>query len=201
MRDTAKLAIRLMVFALASALLLAMVNALTKDTIAENERAIVNAARQSVLGEYEFKQVDTDLTDYPDIIGVYAGYDGDQIMGYVYELKSKGFAGMVSMSLGIDASGAITGVNVTNHKETKGLGSADEKPFLASFVGLNAAYESDGAGATANEGASSDIAGTAIEGVDGMTGATYSSNAVKNGAAEALRHFAANFLNQEVSAQ
>ena len=55
MRDTVKLAVRLMAFALVSALLLAVVNALTKDTIAENERIAINAARAAVLGDYVFE--------------------------------------------------------------------------------------------------------------------------------------------------
>lgn len=247
MRETAKLAVRLMVFALVSALMLAVINNLTKDTIAQNEQGTVNAARAAVLGDYEFEITETDLTEYPAIQSVYAGYDGDRIAGYVYELQAQGFAGLVSMSLGIDASGTVVGLNVTSHVETKGLGSDAEGPFLASFIGLNAAgtYSDDEArsnaatdespepettaeaeaetGATQTEDTNAadaaqtaeadaetgatqaeaavpgDVSGTAVEGVDGMTGATYSTNAVKTGVAEALRHFAANYLGGEES--
>jgi electron transport complex protein RnfG len=163
-----------------------VVNGLTKDTIAENELAEINAARAAVLGDYVFKQVDTDLSGYVTIKDVYAGYDGDAVKGYVYEIQSKGYASVpVSISLGIDTSGAIVGLNITAHAETKGIGTDAQVPFLKSFVGLNA------------EGLPSQT----VAGVDGMTGATYSTNAVKNGVEEALSHFAANFLGGEVNGQ
>jgi electron transport complex protein RnfG len=139
LRETVKLAVRLMAFALVSALLLAVVNALTKDTIAENELAEINAARAAVLGDYVFMQVDADLSGYVTIKDVYAGYDGDAVKGYVYEIQSKGYASVpVSISLGIDTSGAIVGLNITAHAETKGIGTDAQVPFLKSFVGLNA---------------------------------------------------------------
>lgn len=186
MRETVKLAVRLMAFALVSALMLAVVNALTKDTIAKNERLAINGARVAVLGDYDFEPVDTDLTDYPTIKDVYAGYDGDKIVGYVYEIQSAGFSSTpVSMSLAIDASGTIVGLNITNHAETKGLGTDAQVPFLASFIGLSAMGS----------------AAETVAGVDGMTGATYSTNAVKNGVEEALSHFAANFLGGEANGQ
>lgn len=186
MRDTVKLAVRLMAFALVSALLLAVVNALTKDTIAENERIAINAARAAVLGDYVFEKVDTDLSGYATIQEVYAGYDGDTVMGYVYEIKSKGYASTpVSISLGVDLSGAVVGLNITAHAETKGIGTDAQVPFLASFLGLSATGS----------------AAETVAGVDGMTGATYSTNAVKNGVEEALSHFAVNDLGGEANAQ
>ncbi len=186
MRETVKLAVRLMAFALVSALLLAVVNALTKDTIAENERIAINKARAAVLGDYVFEQVETDLSAYSTIQDVYAGYDGDTVMGYVYEIKSKGYASTpVSISLGIDLTGKIVGLNITAHAETKGIGTDQQIPFLASFLGLSA------------EGSAAET----VAGVDGMTGATYSTNAVKNGVQEALSHFAANFSGGEADAQ
>lgn len=175
MRETVKLAIRLMAFALVSALMLAVVNGLTKDTIAKNERDTVNAARAAVLGDYDFEQVETDLTGYPTIVSVYTGTDGDRIVGYVYELQSQGFAGPVSMSLGVDASGTIVGLNVTNHMETKGLGSADEGPFLQSFLGLSAVGATSGGAAaepTANETTDATAEQTAEATTDATTGAT-----------------------------
>ena len=175
-----------MVFALVSALLLAVVNAMTKDTIAENEIIAKNKARAAVLGDYAFEQVDTDLSAYSTIQGVYAGYDGETIMGYVYELKSKGYASTpVSISLGVDLTGKIVGLNITAHAETKGIGTDQQIPFLASFIGLSA------------EGSPADT----VAGVDGMTGATYSTNAVKNGVQEALSHFEANYSGGEANAQ
>ena len=270
MRDIVKLSVRLMIFALISALMLATVNALTKDRIAKLEREKVNGARIAVLGDYDFAEVPADLTGSQFIKHIYAGTDHGKVKGYVYELESAGFGGIVSFSLGIDASGTVTGIAIASHSETKGLGTDQEKPFLSQFIGLSAADAGTGAAETAapiatgtpsataeaatgasatgtpsataeaatgasatgtpaatveaktaasatgtpgasadaNTGATTDgttgatsetqlsgaAAGGAVAAVDGMTGATYSTNAIKNGVAEALAHFAANYL-------
>ena len=93
------------------------------------------------------------------------------VVGYVYELSTTGYAGDVLLSLGVSTAGRITGIAVTAHTETKGLGSADEAPFLATvYVAL------------------AGCAGNGRAGADAMTGATVSSNAVKT--AVCLRAFA-----------
>ena len=71
------------------------------------------------------------------------------------------------LSVGI-RDGAVSGVSVASHAETKGLGTADEAPFLQSFVGLTQA--------------------DAAQGVDAMSGATVSSNAVRGAVSQALAH-------------
>ena len=92
--------------------------------------------------------------------------DGDTV-GYVYELVSRGYGGDIVLSVGV-RNGAVSGVSVASHAETKGLGTADEAPFLQSFVGLTQA--------------------DAAQGVDAMSGATVSSNAVRGAVSQALAH-------------
>ena len=167
MREMLKYGLRLMLFAAIAGLLLSVVNAVTEEPIAEQIAAKVKAAREEVIGKYDFFPVEADLSEYPLISGVYAAGSLETPAGYVFELDSKGYAGTVSISLGVNTSGAITGVSVSNHSETKGLGTSDEKPFLTAFYGMAASPEK-------------------ISGVDAMTGATISSNAVKNALAQAL---------------
>ena len=160
MRNIAKLALRLMIFSLAAGVLLAGVNALTEKPIAENLARKQNAGRAAVIGEYDFAPMEFDAQAYPNIAALYEARDGETVVGYVYELSTTGYAGEVLLSLGVSTAGRITGIAVTAHTETKGLGSADEAPFLAQFTGTAAVPET-------------------AAGADAMTGATVSSNAVK----------------------
>ena len=168
MRETVKLGVRLMLFALVAGLLLAVVNAVTEEPIARNERLKADGSRIAVIGDYDFEALQTDTTGYDAIQSVYAALDDDgQTVGYVYELLSRGYGGDVVLSVGI-RDGAVSGVSVASHAETKGLGTADEAPFLQSFVGLTQA--------------------DAAQGVDAMSGATVSSNAVRGAVSQALAH-------------
>ena len=179
MRDTFALAMRLMIFALVAALLLALVNAVTEERIAENTRAKVTAARQEVIGDYAFEDAAADISGAAYITGVYRAMDGENCVGYVYELESRGYGGTVYICAGVDLEGHVTGVKVSNHVETKGLGTDAEKKFMAGFVGIEAA------------------SGEALK-LDAMSGATISSNAVKNAVDEAITHFENNYTGGEV---
>ena len=73
----------------------------------------------------------------------------------------------MTLSLGLKG-GAVNAVSVSGHTETKGLGTADEAPFLEQFQGLTSADDALG--------------------VDAMSGATVSSDAVRGAVAQALAH-------------
>ena len=178
MRETGKLAVRLMVFALAAALLLAVVNAFTADRIAENTREKINAARRDVIGDYEFTDMGAEVTGLEYVTGVYAAMDGDVCAGYVYEMESRGYGGTVYLCAGVSPEGYVTGVKVSAHSETKGLGTDAGDRFIGKFVGLEAR-------------------GGSVADVDGMSGATVSSNAVKKAVDEALSHFDENYAGGE----
>ena len=163
MRETVNLGVRLMLFALVAGLLLAVVNAVTEEPIARNERLKADVSR-----DYAFEPVDTDVSGYDAIRSVYAALDDDGgTVGYVYELVSRGYGGDVVLSVGVK-DGAVSGVSIASHAETKGLGSADEAPFLQRFTGLSQPEEA--------------------QSVDAMSGATVSSDAVRGAVSQALAH-------------
>lgn len=180
MRETIKLAIRLMVFALAAALLLAVVNTLTKDKIAFNTNAKINAARIAVLGNYTFEDTQADVSDCAYIKGIYAAYDGETPVGYVYEMSSSGYGGTINLSVGILVDGSIANVKVSSHTETKGLGTDAEATFMDAFTGLVSGTDS------------------ALD-VDAMSGATVSSTAVRVAIDEAMNHFAENYRGEDAA--
>ena len=177
-RETLNLAVRLMLFALVATLLLAAVNALTEDRIAENTREKVNAARRQVIGECEFEEAQTDLTGFDLIKGVYAATEDGNPAGYVYELESRGYGGTIYLCVGVRTDGTVSGVEVSGHSETKGLGTPAQKGFLAQFVDKKA--ES-----------------VPTMKADAMTGATISSTAIRKAVDQATSHFNQNFGGED----
>ena len=64
----------------------------------------------------------------------------DNELGYVMTLiGTEGYGGEIKMSVGVDASGAITGLEVLSMSETAGLGAkCTSEEFRGQFVGINA---------------------------------------------------------------
>ncbi len=87
----------------------------------------------------------------------------------------KGFGGAVKVMIGIDANGEITGVKVTEHSETPGLGTKAADPgYLKQYQGVSEAT----AGHINDD-----------PNIDAVTGATITSNAVYGSVVEALAQF------------
>ena len=151
--SSAKLVLVLFAISVVTALLLGLVNMVTAPVIAANNQRVADEAKAEVLptsGEY------VEVTDQytggdPNVLGVYqAGEDG-----YVVEIQSSGFGGMVKMMVGVGADGTCTGVSITGHSETSGLGAnATKEDFRAQFVGkANVAVTKDGGDIAALPGA------------------------------------------------
>lgn len=167
--SSAKLVLVLFAISVVTALLLGLVNMVTAPVIAANNERVAAEAKAEVLpsqNEYE------DVTDQytggdPNVLGVYkAGEDG-----YVVEIQSSGFGGMVKMTVGVGADGACTGVSITSHSETSGLGAnATDETWREQF-----------------KGASGDVKVTKDNGtIDALTGSTITSRAVCSGVTTAL---------------
>ena len=150
---------------------LGFVNALTKDTIAEQERIKTEQAYNAVLpydGGY------TTVEGY-DPQG-FAGYTinaiaqaGDE--GWVVELTFSGAQGSITAAFGVSSDYVITGASVIDHAETSGLGAKiTETDFTDSFIG-----QTEGMAVTKDGGT-----------VDSITAATISSRAMANAANTAI---------------
>ncbi|MGI6402624.1 MAG: FMN-binding protein [Oscillospiraceae bacterium] len=120
---------------------------------AEFEKA--RLARIEVLPDADdFAQYDTQLPE-----GVLEAYRANNGAGFVFQASAKGYDGQVPFMIGIDAQGKIVGIKMMTNNETKGLGSRVGEPeYLNLFLGL------EGDPYT----------------VDSITGATKTSNALKN---------------------
>lgn len=101
--------------------------------------------------------------------------------GYVIETVTYGYAGEITMLVGVNNSGKVTGLVVTDLSETCGLGAEalNDAPFLAQFLNTEGNVSIGTAGADAFSGAT-DSASQAEDTVyvDGITGATVTSKAI-----------------------
>ena len=103
--------------------------------------------------------------------------------GFVVETVTYGYAGEITMLIGVNNDGKVTGLVVRQAHETAGLGNnaLTDHEFLAQFLNSAGTFEVAAAGADAFSGATGESAAPA-EGetvsVDAITGATVTSKAV-----------------------
>ena len=149
------------------ALVLGMANMVTANAIAANQKAKKDAAMAKVLASDTYTPVDYSGDD-ESIKSINAAGD----LGHVVEVACGGsFSGTLSIMVGVDNDGIVTGVEVVKTAETSGLGAnANKDSFKGQFVGLDvpAAVTKDG--------------GT----IQAITGATITSRAVCNGVQSAV---------------
>lgn len=106
----------------------------------------------------------------PDAVSISAGYSSSELVGYCVEVQTPGFGGVITMVVGVDLDGKVTGVAVTDHKETLDMGTqALEKSFLNRFIGRSGTLRLSGANS-----------------VDAVSGATVTSKAILTGVNQAL---------------
>lgn len=140
--------------------------------IVENQLKAADEARMLVLPDGDaFSEYDGKLVD-----GVLDCYIADNKAGMAVTSNYKGFGGAVKVMIGINANGEITGVTVTEHGETPGLGTkAMTVEYLSQYQGI-----AEVVGGHINSDAN----------VDAITGATITSNAVYCSIEGALKQFA-----------
>lgn len=102
--------------------------------------------------------------------------------GYVIETVTYGYAGEITMVIGVSSDGKVTGLVALEAHETPGLGNEilTDHVFLAQFLNKSGSFTIGTSGADAFSGATAEAetgAGEEIT-VDGITGATVSSKAV-----------------------
>ena len=144
--------------------LLAATNNITAPIIEEAERKANEAARLEVMPNATgFEEVVVDGELPASVTGVYKATND---VGYVFSLTTTGYGGKntLKMTVGIGMDGKITDTKVLSHSETAGLGSKiTTDAFKSQFPGKDAG----------------------LEGVDNISGATFSSNYYRAAIADA----------------
>jgi electron transport complex protein RnfG len=131
-----------------------------------------NIARGEVLpqGQGAFSKVDAQLPE--NVSELYKANNG---AGVVFTALDKGFGGQLTVMVGIDSQGAVTGVKVTQHTETPGLGTkAMTTNYLSQYQGKKAITRTNETGKTQ---------------IDAITGATLSSNGIFRATNTALEQY------------
>lgn len=145
--------------------LLGLVNYMTADTIAEQIAQKAENAMRQVLEADSYEPLDV-----PEESAVTAAYRaGDR--GYVVRVAPNGFGGAIDMMVGVDVSGAVTGVAIVSQSETASLGAnCTREDFRAQFTGKT------GTLSVSKDGGE----------IEALTGATVTSRAVTEGVNTAL---------------
>ena len=169
-------------------LALAFTYKVANPIIVRNTEAAAKAARQQLLPAADnFSLVeDAELQGSEDgKASVAEIYSADNGTGYVMTVNTTSFGGALTMMVGIDADGALTGVTVTEHADTPGVGTKDMTPeYLGQYSGLSALTS---AGNIKKEAAQLASGGT----FEFVSGASVSGQAIHSGVAAALSQYAA----------
>lgn len=117
-------------------------------------------------------------------LSILSGYtDEGELVGYCVEVQSQGFSGVITLMVGVDLDGKVTGVAVTDHHETNRVGTEAMTPqALQRYVGRSGTLRTSGNNA-----------------VDTVTGATATSKAITAGVNRALAIIATLDTDEEVN--
>ena len=165
---TLRLAVILFAFAAVVAVALGTVNKITNERIAAFAAEKTAAAMREVLSAESYTPVEGSAAEKIELVKkVYAA--GDK--GWVVMVTPSGFGGEIDMAVGVDKSGAVTGVSIVSMSETSGLGAnAKRESFRSQYIGKS------GSVALRKQGGE----------IDALTGATVTSTAVTKGVNAAL---------------
>ena len=181
-----KVAGTLTVISLVVAALLGLVNSITADKIAALDAETTKIAMSAVTPEGSEFGDKLEITDEMaaaaasqsgKLIEIYPVTNGGAEAGYVMKVSASGSQGTITMMIGVDADKAITGISVTSHSETSGIGTkvvgnepnAAGVPVLDQFQGMS--------------GAGSLVVGKTVTAI---SGATVSTKGITMGANAAL---------------
>ncbi len=183
MKETLRLTLTLTLICLIAGGLLAGVDALTRDRIAEVNNQRRQQALNAVLPAHDnvplqevvtVSHLDRDWDFYPArLAGAYAG-------AAVEAASPNGYGGNIRLMFGIGADGKSIGIAILEQKETPGLGANIDTPgFRDRLAGLDLAKTNWRVGKDGGD-------------IDHITAATISSRAVTDAVREALDAYIAN---------
>lgn len=170
-------AVALLAICLVATTLLALTNQVTKERIDTIALESENAARSAVFPEAaSFSDAKT-VSAYT----YYEALDSDgNTIGYTFSTSAKGYGGDVSVMTGVRRDGTVRAIEILDvSDETPGLGqNAKQDKFKSQFADKQGEIGVSTAGKSAENG------------IDALTGATYTSRGVTDAVNLALKLFA-----------
>jgi electron transport complex protein RnfG len=134
--------IALFVITAVAGLAMASVYSVTKEPIAISQKAKINNAIKMVIPEFDTMTVNSLMPETgKDSIRIYSLMKGADYSGEAVETYTdNGFSGRFKLMVGFTPDGAISNIEVLEHKETPGLGTKMALPgFKDQFKGLKLA--------------------------------------------------------------
>jgi len=131
MKELMRLATVLTLITAGAGLILALVESVTREPIAEQRRLETLRALEAVLPPID-NSPDSDTAEL--VIGkdkkgrevkrlFYRGRKEDKLSGVAFKVVAPdGYSGNIFIMVGVDAGGTVTGIEILNHAETPGLG-------------------------------------------------------------------------------
>lgn len=174
-------ALALFLICLVSSFLLAGTNAVTKDRIAQTQKAQAESSRKiafesaASFGEEQTVDVNGKQISYTAALD-----ENGALIGYVFTSVNHGYGGDVKVMTGVDDTGTVTrAVILSMDNETPGLGqNASKEEFWSQFSEKTGPFVWVKSGGEGNN-------------ITGVTSASFTSRAVIAGVNDALDAFAA----------
>lgn len=166
-----KLTVTLLVICVVVAGLLGIANSVTAPIIEAAKWEKTTMAMAEVLEAEDYKSVEG--AELPEkVSAIYEAVSGGETIGYAVEVAPNGFKGAISMVVGVDCDGYVTGVSIIDHSETSNIGTkvVEDPDVLSRFVGMTGEI-------TVNKGDNK---------FDAVSGATVSSKGVTAGVNAAI---------------
>ena len=148
MNDTKSMiknALILFAITLVAGVLLGLVYQVTKDPIAYQEKLAQDKANQSVFAAAStFDDVALDEAGAAAVSENFTGVTVESVkeakdasgtgLGYVIQVKSKGYGDFITYTVGITNEGNVNGISIIKIAETPGLGMNAEKVIVPQFA-------------------------------------------------------------------
>ena len=178
-----KLASILFAITFIATLLLTLCNYLTKDRIAELAAKNAEIAKQEVLEDATFENIELSddiiakLQKEFSFVAAYKAERNNEFAGYCINVAPAGFGGNIDMIVGLDSELNFTGIKIISMAETPGLGAkAQDESFYGQYA--------DGKKGTLS--VVKNNPSPAEDEIQAISGATITSKAVTDGANAAL---------------
>jgi len=143
MKETLRLAFALTLIAAIAGLILSLVEATTREPIAEQRRLETLKALSAVLPPLDNAPdadtvalaAGTDRKGRPQERLFYRGRQGETLTGVAFKVVAPdGYSGNIEIMTGVTPDGTVSGIEILSHAETPGLGAKIVEPgFKAQF--------------------------------------------------------------------
>lgn len=102
------------------------------------------ASHDNDLTQDQLTVIDSDLLGSPDPVDVFlASRDGEPVAAIFATVAPRGYNGPIRLLVGVSAAGSVTGVRVTEHRETPGLADQIDIEKSAWITGFDGRSLSD----------------------------------------------------------